>query len=91
MVSHVAAAYIDHLKDIPLTLFRFMSRMENNNTMIPHTPNNVNGSFQKQMPNKNGINIEKETTILVKAIGPTASALNPVCMEIQREMPYPTP
>jgi len=65
--------------------------IESNNSNIPHMPKAVKDSFQNKMPKKSGINKEKEAIMLVNAIGPVASALKPLCIEIQRESPYPIP
>ena len=65
--------------------------MENSKRIIPMNFSKVRLSFQSIIPNKNGMINENEAIMLVKAIGPMERALNPVCMEIQRDIPYPIP
>ena len=62
-------------------------KMESNNSIIPENFSKVRISFQSIIPNKKGMINENEAIMLVKAIGPMERALNPVCIEIQSDMP----
>ena len=58
-----------------------MPIQERSDKFSPHT----------NIPAARGIIKENEEIILVRAIGPIARALKPVCIETQRKTPYNTP
>jgi len=68
-----------------------INRTEINKRIIPINVSKVRLSFQNTIPNKKGMINEKEAITLVKAIGPIESALKPVCMEMQSDIPYKAP
>ena len=61
--------------------------MAASSSAMPNPPPTVRFSCHTAMPNRKGMIREKEAIMLVRAIGPVASARKPVCMEMHSATP----